>query len=503
MANKSIIIIGAGIAGLSAGCYARMNGYRSTIFELHDQPGGLCTSWKRKGYTIDGCIHWLVGSRLNTYLYKIWEELGALSGKKIVDYQEYGRFVGDDGREFIVYTDINRLVKHMHKLSPQDAHIINSMGKVLHSLTLLDQPMEEKKGVAKLFATISGFFRILPAVMALVKYSKTSVQDYAKRFQDPFLREAFPKLFLDSPDFPLLFILLTLSWMHQRDAGYPVGGSLAFARAIERRYLSMGGEMRYKSRVERILVENNRAVGVRLTDGKEYRADIVISAADGHSTIFDMLDGKYVDDKILGYYKDFTPFPPLIQVALGVGRDLSNTPHFVDFPLVEPLIIAGQAHRRLRYKHYCFDPTLAPAGKSVVIFLLPTKYEYWKELSADRRRYRAYRAEKKQVASAVIAQLETRFPGISKDVEMVDVATPVTYERYTANWRGSFEGWLITTKNLRVKMPIVLPGLSNFYMAGQWVNPGGGLPPSAMSGKKVIKAICKREGKKFVSNAPE
>jgi phytoene dehydrogenase-like protein len=138
----------------------------------------------------------------------------------------------------------------------------------------------------------------------------------------------------------------------------------------------------------------------------------------------------------------------------------------------------------------------------VVIFLLPTKYEYWKELSADRKHYHAYRAEKKHVASAVIAQLEIRFPGISKDVEMVDVATPVTYERYTANWRGSFEGWLITTRNLRVKMPIVLPGLSNFYMAGQWVNPGGGLPPSAMSGKKVIKEICKREGKKFLSNAP-
>ncbi|MCK4323768.1 MAG: NAD(P)/FAD-dependent oxidoreductase, partial [Armatimonadetes bacterium] len=55
--DKSIIIIGAGIAGLSAGCYARMNGYRTTIFEMHDKPGGLCTSWKRRGYTIDGCLH--------------------------------------------------------------------------------------------------------------------------------------------------------------------------------------------------------------------------------------------------------------------------------------------------------------------------------------------------------------------------------------------------------------------------------------------------------------
>ncbi|HUU64217.1 MAG TPA: NAD(P)-binding protein [Dehalococcoidia bacterium] len=59
--EKSIIIIGAGIAGMAAGCYGQMNGYRSRIFEMHDKLGGLCTAWERKGYTIDGCLHWLVG----------------------------------------------------------------------------------------------------------------------------------------------------------------------------------------------------------------------------------------------------------------------------------------------------------------------------------------------------------------------------------------------------------------------------------------------------------
>ena len=67
--TQSILIIGAGIAGLSAGCYGQINGYKTQIFELHDKPGGLCTAWKRSGrsssggYTFDGCIEWLVGSR--------------------------------------------------------------------------------------------------------------------------------------------------------------------------------------------------------------------------------------------------------------------------------------------------------------------------------------------------------------------------------------------------------------------------------------------------------
>ena len=60
--DNTVLIIGAGFAGLAAGIYARMNGYNTRIFEMHDKPGGLCTAWKRKGYTIDGCIHWLVGS---------------------------------------------------------------------------------------------------------------------------------------------------------------------------------------------------------------------------------------------------------------------------------------------------------------------------------------------------------------------------------------------------------------------------------------------------------
>jgi phytoene dehydrogenase-like protein len=71
--EKSIIIIGAGVAGLAAGCYAQMNGYRSQIFELHDIPGGLCTAWERKGYLVDGCIHYLFGSAPGQPFNQVWQ----------------------------------------------------------------------------------------------------------------------------------------------------------------------------------------------------------------------------------------------------------------------------------------------------------------------------------------------------------------------------------------------------------------------------------------------
>lgn len=78
--EKSIIIIGAGIAGMAAGCYGQMNGYRSRIFEMHDKPGGLCTAWERKGYTIDGCLHWLVGSSTRYWVIPSLGRTGSSTG---------------------------------------------------------------------------------------------------------------------------------------------------------------------------------------------------------------------------------------------------------------------------------------------------------------------------------------------------------------------------------------------------------------------------------------
>ena len=91
---------------------------------------------------------------------------------------------------------------------------------------------------------------------------------------------------------------------------------------------------------------------------------------------------------------------------------------------------------------YNFDPTLAPAGKTVIVVSYSTDYDYWHELRQDPVRYKA---EKERIANEVIAGLEQKFPGISSQVEMRDVATPITWERYTGNWRGAYEGWMFGT----------------------------------------------------------
>ena len=127
--QKSIIIIGAGIAGLSAGCYGQMNGYNTHIFEMDTRPGGVCTSWKRKGYTIDGCIHWLVGSSPANSFYRIWEELGIIKNHTFIDHDEYLRVEGKDGKYLALYSDPDRLEQHMKELAPEDSAVIEDFIK--------------------------------------------------------------------------------------------------------------------------------------------------------------------------------------------------------------------------------------------------------------------------------------------------------------------------------------------------------------------------------------
>jgi phytoene dehydrogenase-like protein len=498
---KSIIIIGGGIAGLAAGCYGRMNGYDCHIFEMHDKPGGVCTSWTRKGYTIDGCIHWLIGSNPNSSIYPMWEELGAVQGRQFIQYDEFGHIVGKDGKSFTVYTDLDRLEKHMKELAPEDAEVIDEFIKGVHDC--IGFTWDWKKA-PELYTPIDGMkmaFKMMPFAGVWKKWQKVTTIEFASRIKNPFFQEAFKAAFVgDINNFSIFAILMMMAWFQVKDAGYPLGGSLEFSRAIEKRYLDLGGKIYYKGSVDKILVENNTAVGIRLADGSEHRGDIVISCADGHKTIFDMLGGAYMDDKIKDCYENWQIFPPLVYVGLGIARPFTAVPHHLTFMLDKPIDIGNKPQDKIGFTIYNFDPTLAPEGKTSVISMLGGDYDYWLKLYKEDME--KYKAEKEKVANRVIAVLNDHFPGIATDVEMKDVATPVTWERYSGNWRGAYEGWLMTADKFMARISKELPGLKNFYMAGQWVEPGGGVPAVAPSGRNVIQIICKRDGKKFITTKP-
>ena len=496
--DPTIIIIGAGVAGLSAGIYAQMNGYKTSIHEMHSLPGGLCTAWKRKGFTLDGCIHWLVGSSPANGLYQYWQEVGIIQGREFINPEEYARYEGADGRTLVLYTNVDQLEQSLMACSPADATVIGEFIGGIRLCMDFDFPSATLPPVKRALAVIRLGLLFVTKGRALKRWMNTTAADFAGRFKDPMIRGALRDMWL--PDFSMLFMLFTFAWLHKKCAGYPLGGSLPMAQAMAKRYLALGGTLHFNSRVQKILVEDNRAVGIRLTDGSEHRAARVVSAADGHETIFSLLEGRYADATTRLPYETWPTFPSLLHVGLGVNRSFDNEPKSVSgfsFALKQPTTIADAVLSRLPVHLYNQDPSLAPVGKTSVVVMLPSSYDYWKELSRDPA---AYKAAKEAAAHAVIACLEQRFPGISGQIEMIDVATPLTFERYTGNWKGIFEGWLITPGNsgtLMNPMSQTLPGLSNFYQCGQWVEPGGGLPSGVMSARRLVKSLCKQDRQQF------
>jgi phytoene dehydrogenase-like protein len=256
--------------------------------------------------------------------------------------------------------------------------------------------------------------------------------------------------------------------------------------------------------VREILVEpsrtragrHNRAVGVRLADGSERCADVVISAADGHSTLFEMLGPTPVGRQERARFETWPTFPAIAVTSYGVRRAYPDWPASNLVRLQRPLVLAGQevTHLSCRVFH---GPAFAPPGQSVVQVLFATPFDHWNDLQHDDRA--RYEADKRGLAALVLERLEAHLPGIAAAVEMTDVATPYTFWRNTRNWRGAFGGWLITPERLGHPLPKTLPGLDRFYMAGRWVEPGGGVPLSLRSGRQAIQLLCHHDKVPFAA----
>ncbi|HUI63139.1 MAG TPA: FAD-dependent oxidoreductase, partial [Steroidobacteraceae bacterium] len=305
-----------------------------------------------------------------------------------------------------------------------------------------------------------------------------------------------------------LALLLSLAWMSAGNAGYPVGGSQAVIRLILENLGRLGGELRLGAKVKRILVEGDAAVGVELVSGEAVRGDWVISAADGHATIYDWLGGKYADDRTHRAYRTLRPFPSYLQISFGIARELSGTAPLVTYLLEAPIRIDPETELdRISFRVFHYDPTFAPPGGTAVTCFCPTRnFGFWVDLK--RTDPAQYAREKSRIAEVATAVLERHVPRLRESIEVTDVSTPATVIDITGNWQGSMEGWLMTPRAALRPLRSTLPGLRQFLMIGQWVLPGGGLPSGLITARSAIRALCKHDRAAFapataaVSNAP-
>lgn len=487
---KKMIVIGGGVAGLSVGCYARMNGWDVEVLEMHTATGGVCTSWRRGEYLFDHCLHWVLGSNAGSSLYPVFEELGVAHAITFRHPERFRRIEGY-GKTLNVYTDIAALEQELLGLFPQEAAAIRGMMRDVRFYTRFRPPLDADFGSFGLRDVLS----MVPYMPSFLRLSRTSIESYLSRFADEGLRDMLFQMF-PVKGLPAIMAVMPLAYLHNHEGGYPLGGSLSFSKAIEDRLRGLGGIVRCGCRVAEVVVEDDVAVGVRLQTGERLRADHVVSACDGRSTLFDLLGGRFLTPGLKALYAQPSLWPPLLSISLGVRRDLSSEAELTSYRLEQPVTIGGRPLRWAGFAHYCHDPAFAPKGKSVLKMEVETDFDHWQALATDRSRYLE---EKGTVLDTCIEVLEQRLPGLRRDIEASDVATPVTWERYTANWRGSYEGWLPRVGLFGKVLPRELPGLHGFSMTGQWTSPGGGVPMCMAQARRLVKGICEREWRHFVA----
>lgn len=493
MSRNKIIVIGAGVAGLAAGCYARMNDFDVDIFESHILPGGVCTSWTRKGFIFDYCIHNLGGTSHKSDIHMVWEELGALKNTEILNHKSFVRIEDSSGQALEWYADIDRLAAHLRTIAPEDRRVIDEMISIISRFRRVD-----------FYAlSLGGFKRMLkmiPHLGSVNRWGNVKMGEFGLKFTNPFLKRAFNHFMYDIPgeEVPMMAVIMFTAGLAAGDLGWPVGGSLAFSRRIENRLNSLGGHVRYASRVEKILVEKDTAVGVRLADGSEYPADIIVSAADGFSTIYRLLEGRYVNDIIKRYYDYCAESEPFgLNIFLGLSGEFSGTPHSLTLLLDDKIDLGNILQDSIHINFFGPETGLAPKGKSVLKIEGQARYDYWK----NRRDLdvHAYKKEKLRIAEMVIDRISSRFPGLKDKIEVMDVSTPATAERFTGNRCGWQPGPPLekAKKIMRHGLSKTLPGLRGFHHIGHWSDSTIGISSVAVSARNLIKHLCKKSNRKF------
>jgi len=493
--NKKVVIIGGGIAGLSAGIYSAMNGFDTEIIEMNAVAGGQCTAWNRKGYRFDYCLHWLVGTSKGAF-HQIWKETNVINNEtEIIDHEIHSRILDDNGNEFIIYSNIDRWEKYLIELAPEDKDSIQIMCTDMRKSALLE-PFALAPELRSLLDYIKIVPQMLPVFNVIRKFGRMTCSEYFDKlnFKSERIKSVFFSLY-GNRNFSALAFIFMLGWYNQKNAGYIKGGSYPLAQRMVEKFGKLGGTLSYKKKVEKVIVENNVAKGVLLSDGTAIPADYVISAADGYSTIFNMLDSNYISKEVDFAYKNWELFTPIVQVSFGINKAISSESPIIINISKDKLIGKTKLENGYSVMNYSFDTTMAPEGKTTIVLRYDSPWKLWENMGANE-----YKAEKLQIEKDATAYLEKEYPGISEFIEVIDVATPKTDVRYTGVKDGAYEGFMPSKDNMMKSLKMQLPKLHNFYMAGQWLFPGGGLPPSAQTGKWAVQLICKKEKQPFISN---
>ena len=475
-----IVIIGGGVAGLSAGIYARKDGHEVTVCERHSTAGGNLTGWQRGEYHIDNCIHWLTGTHPATEAYQTWAELGALGNVNV--HQPEALFTCDThGKQLSAYRDLNRFEQESLLLAPEDEGEIRSLCNAVRAFAAWSgTPIANG-------LSMSERIRHSPKIL---RYANLSTKELSKKFHSPLIRKFITCML--GEDFTALALVVTLATFCSENGGIPSGGSLAMAQRMAERFCNLGGILKTNATVQTLHTSGRKVTAVELVGGEILKADYVVCACDPKHVFEDML-GAEMPPALQRLYKN-PKMKRFSSVHAAFACENDSLPFQGDFIFELPIPYKRYLHSRfLVLREFSHEPSFAPAGKTVLqamVFCNEKQANSYIELRKNKPEYKAKKRELSEIFQTAIAE---KFPCLRGKIKTLDVWTPATYHRYTGAEAGAYMSFILPKGKLPLPTPCATTQWKNLLLASQWQQPPGGLPTAAALGKRAAKLISQRE----------
>jgi phytoene dehydrogenase-like protein len=504
------VIIGAGLGGLSCAAAFARQGFKPLVLEQHRIPGGYATAFKRPGgFVFDASLHsTTVGERDG--IFNLIPGFPEIEDIEFVPHKILYRAIFPEHDIRVPYKDVDGYVKLLQKHFPEEAQGIASLFRDMRLYLEETRKLQSAGGQVDM----SRFPQDFPILSKNI--NRTWGAMMAEHIKGAKLQAVVSALWgyyglPPSKLASLYYAMPTLGYLAE-GGYYPIGTSQKISDALTAFIQGRGGEVRLSTRVERILVKDHSAYGVKTGDGTEYRGRVVVSNANAYDTFHTMMDEKEFLKQYLARMDTFTTSLSSFQIWLGLKKDLVRELGVEDTEVffytgydieadyrnqLEARVETGGFGLTLYDNLY---PGYSPEGKNTLNIIHLQGYDPWKKYEEDyfKGKKDAYRAEKERMADIMIRNVEkTLLPGLSRAIEVKEIATPLTNVRFTGNYRGAIYGWDQTVANSMPRRLAQTTPIKNLYLSGAWTQPGGGYGACIPSGLQCFGTIMNEWGEAF------
>ena len=486
-----IAIIGGGVSGLVAGIYAQLNGFSSIILEQHSRIGGLCAFWKRQGFHIDNCVHWLLGSNTETELGQLWSDVHVILPDEPLIQSDFFLSVEDNGLVLHLWRNMDKLQEELLSVSPQDEKPIREFISLLTKFSKVIQPCRKPLDLFTWREKLKMLWQVRNILLAHFIYSRISLGDYAKRFKHPLIRKLLTSYF------PYFYNAVSMLFVYGNycagNADIPYDGSKGIVERMLSLYYQLGGKVLCNKKVVAVNTDNKTVREIKCSDGSTYTSDLFIATCDLHQVMHQFFDSKHIDQYMVRHFQTHRHlFPIHSSVNIYFSCDTSNKilPGTVVIDTAG-LSVFGNNINSAVVKDFNYAPMYSPVGQSLIQVIINQYEKDCERWIALREQLKdKYNEEKKRLAEKVKMILENKYNAFMGKLHLLDVVTPATNYRYCSVYKGAYMSFALTANSGKERHDGRVKGLDNFYLAGQWLHSPGGLPGAAVMGKFSIVRIC-------------